>query len=124
MIKHCSHSGSSIAYGGMGSVFSMSKLLGSQSALNAWVQSSPAAGQSHKIEWTGPLVCALLRIDEVKMRETSGCPQYWLSHLEKLIIMSDVARVLTQNKKLDEGIVWVEVALDRRRHSCTELANC
>ncbi|KAI0604523.1 TPR-12 multi-domain protein [Pyrenophora tritici-repentis] len=104
--------------------FSMSKILGSQSVLNSWMQSSPNAHASQYIYWTGPLVRALLRIDRLQTQGRVGHQELWLSHLEKLMIMRDVARVLTQNNMLDQGIAWFEAALDQRRHKCTQLDNC
>jgi tetratricopeptide (TPR) repeat protein len=95
--------------------FSTSKILGSQPVLNTWLQSSAEKMQVQQIDWIKPLVYTFLQLDENVMSDEHGYQALHLSHLEKLMIMRDLARVLTQSKRLDEGITWFEAALCRRR---------
>ncbi|KAI8931760.1 hypothetical protein NX059_011400 [Plenodomus lindquistii] len=96
-----------IRYGGQRG-FSMSNILGSQALLNGWLQ-------NYTVDWTESLVRTLLKLDEVEAGVENKNTTLLLSHLEKLMIMRDVVRVLTQTKKLEEGIRWFESALQQRK---------
>jgi tetratricopeptide (TPR) repeat protein len=88
------------------------KIIGSLSELNIWMQSSPNTTQLQNINWTAPIVRALLGADEHGVHEKA-----WLGHFEKLMIVRDIARILTQSKMLDEGITWFEDALRKRQQT-------
>ena len=91
--------------------FATSVVLGSQQRLNEWMQSeSPISNL--EIDWTEPLVQVLLKADDPTGGELD-CRKLSLGHFEKLMIVRDIARVLTQTGRLDEGVRWFEDALDQ-----------
>jgi tetratricopeptide (TPR) repeat protein len=104
--------------------FSMGNILGSQIRLNKWMQSSAPSENHQRLDWTEPLVRSLLYIDEGDASGDPGMEELTLSHLEKLMIVRDLARVLTQSKRIDEGIVWFENALICRADKGEPLRRC
>jgi tetratricopeptide (TPR) repeat protein len=105
--------------------FSMSRILGFQPILNDWMQYSVNSAQNQEIDWTEPLVHTLLHLDETDACGEHGYQTLRLSHLENLMIVRDLARVLTQRRRIDEGIAWINTALCRRsKQEGSQAAHC
>jgi tetratricopeptide (TPR) repeat protein len=105
--------------------FSMSKILGSQPLLNDWMRSTAHSKQTQELDWTKSLVHTLLRLDEDGEYCGHGYQALRLSHLENLMIVRDLARVLTQSRRIDEGITWFKAALcHRKKQEAAQAAHC
>lgn len=94
--------------------FSLQKIFKLQSDLNAWVclnnSSSPSGQAFVQIDWCKDVIQIL--VDAQGDSSTS----IRLTYFEKIMVVRDLARLLTQSKRLEEGILWLTDAYTSLSH--------
>lgn len=94
--------------------FSLQKIFKLQSDLNAWLRLNDSTSQPEQafvqIDWCKDVVHIL--VDAQEDSNTS----IRLTYFEKIMVVRDLARLLTQSKRLDEGILWLTDAYASLSH--------
>lgn len=94
--------------------FSLQKIFKLQSDLNIWIRLNDSSAQPEQafveIDWCKDVIHIL--VDAQEDNDTS----IRLTYFERIMVVRDLARLLTQSKRLDEGISWLTDAYASLSH--------